>query len=486
MLPLHLPRSPRPKLRSAVGGAGLLVLGFVALLLARPDGNGVRPDLALVGATLVDGTGSPPVPDAVVLVEGGRIACAGSRAACPVPEGVRLVDLAGRWIAPGLIDAHVHYSQTGWADGRPDALDVRDRFGYAETVAALEERPERFHRAYLCSGVTAVFDVGGYPWTWDLREPGEGGDAAPHVAAAGPLLSTIDHWVNVPAEKQFVHMASDSATVAAAGYLVANRTDAVKVWYLTGGEAPDTTALKSRLRAAAGVARAARVPLIVHATGLWQAKDALRAGAGMLVHSVYEEPVDEEFLDLARESGAIYVPTLVVFEGYRQLRHRDFDPARYGDALACVDPETRAKAFLTDSLPGAPAAGEREAIDARYRETRRMAVENLRRVHEAGIPVALGTDAGNPLTLHGPSVFLEAEAMAEAGLSPMEVLVAATRDAALAMGRSDDLGTLETGKVADLVVLAADPTADAAHLRSIESVVRNGTWHSREDLRFPR
>ena len=466
--------------------AAALVLGLVALLRAGPpsrDAAAAAPDLALVGATLVDGTGAAPLENAVVLIDGDRIACAGEASECPVPVGVRTIDLTGRWITPGLIDAHVHYSQTGWADGRPDALDVRDRFPYPETVAALEARPERFHRAYLCSGVTAVYDVGGYPWTWDLPAATEDDPEAPHVAAAGPLLSSVDHWVNVPAERQFVHMASDSAAAAGTRYLVANRTDAVKVWYLLRGDS-DTTALKSRIRSAAEIAEGADVPLIVHATGLWQAKDALRAGADVLVHSVYENPVDEEFLALAREAGAFYVPTLVVFDGYAELRARSFDRSRYGEAFDCVDPETRRKARLTDSIPGADPADRLTAMREALRRRRAVADDNLIRVREAGIPIALGTDAGNPLTLHGPAIFLEAEAMEAAGLTPMQVVVAATRDAARAMGRGQDLGTVETGKIADLVILRADPTEGARNLRRIEAVVRAGTVHDRDDLRF--
>src|SRR5690349_9363880 len=74
---------------------------------------------ALVGATLVDGTGAAPVADAAVIVRGDRIDCAGTRAACPVPSGAEISDLHGSWLTPGLVDAHVHFSQTGWADGRP-------------------------------------------------------------------------------------------------------------------------------------------------------------------------------------------------------------------------------------------------------------------------------------------------------------------------------------------------------------------------------
>ncbi|MBI4544133.1 MAG: DUF3225 domain-containing protein [Gemmatimonadetes bacterium] len=440
------------------------------------------PPFALVGATLLDGTGAAPVPDAVVVMRDGRLECAGPRSACAMGSDVERVPARGKWIIPGLVDAHVHYSQTGWADGRPDALDVRDRFPYPATVAALKAWPERFYRAYLCSGVTATFDVGGYPWTWRLREAAEQSTAAPHVAAAGPLLSTRDHWVNVPGERQFLYMADSAAVRDGASYLLANRTDAIKIWFLAGRAAPDTARWKVLVQLAGAEARSAGVPLIVHATGLWQAKVALRAGARVLVHSVYEEPVDEEFLRLAREADVVYTPTLVVTEGYEQLRARRFQAEGY--ELWCVDPETRAKAFLTDSLPGRPPPDELARRAAAAGERQRVMRENLRRVHAAGVAVAAGTDAGNPLTLHGPAIYLELEALQEAGLSPMQVLVAATRNGARAMGGLERFGTLEPGKDADLVVLDADPLEDIRNLRRVALVVRRGEIWTRRELEF--
>ena len=432
---------------------------------------------ALVGATLIDGTGRAPVPAATVVMRNGKIECAGR---CAVPAGARRVDVRGKYVIPGLVDGHVHYSQTGWADGRPDALDVRDRFPYDSTIAALEAHPERFFRSHLCSGVTATFDVGGYPWTWALRQRAERSTDAPHVAAAGPLLSTRDHWVNLPAQRQFVHLASDSAAQAGARMVAAYRSDAVKVWYLVGASSPDTAGQKSLLRVAAREARRAGIPLIVHATDLWAAKDALRAGARLLVHSVEDRPVDDEFLRLAREAGAFYNPTLTVREGYVQLRERRFNPQ--GLPLECVDPSTRRRAFLTDSLPPAR-GGDNAAFRARIAEGYRLMLANLKRVHDAGIPVVMGTDAGNPLTLHGPSVYREMIAMASAGLTPMEVLVASTRNGARAMGR-DDIGTVERGKAADLVVLEANPLTNISNVSRISLVVRGGRVWTRRELEY--
>jgi imidazolonepropionase-like amidohydrolase len=455
----------------------------IALSTAFPAPSGTPPAaVTLIGATLVTGTGAPPVPDAVVVIRGGRIACVGSRGQCAVPPGMDTMSLRGHWIVPGLVDAHVHFSQTGWVDGRPDALGapgsneaarlVRERFPYDRTVAELERRPERFLRSYVCSGVTAVFDVGGYPWTWALRARAETDAQAPHVAAAGPLLSTVDHWINLPDARQILHVPSDSVARAAARAHLARGSDAVKIWYIVR-QGADTAALQSAVRAVAEETRRGGGRLIVHATGLWEAKDALQLGTDVLVHGVFDRPVDEEFLRLARERNIVYTPTLTVRDGYRQVRVRRFEPRH---DLGCVDSVTAARARLTDSLPEPSGrAPDYAAEQARISEEQlALGRANLLAVHRAGISVAMGTDAGNPLTLHGPSVYWEMEEMQAAGLTPMEVLVASTRNGARAMGRERDLGTLEPGKAADLVVLGADPLADIRNIRQVRYVMRAG------------
>ena len=456
----------------------------VAVTTAFPTPSATPPALALVGPSLVDGTGAPPMRDAVVVMREGRIACAGSRSACPIPLDADTVNAAGKWIIPGLIDAHVHFSQTGWVDGRPDALDLREQLPYERVEADLHAHPERFFRAYLCSGVTAVFDVGGYPWTLDLQVRTAESASAPRVVAAGPLLSTIDFWLNLPDQRQFIYM-SDEATVRQA---VRGHKDwgaaAIKVWYIMPPQPPDTARVSALVHAAGDEARRVGLPLIVHATGLWEAKDALRAGARILVHSVSSEPVDDEFLTLARRQGAIYVPTLTVPDGYQQVRARRFERDR--QPLGCVDPGTRAKALATDTVALAqrmptPAAEERSA---RTRRLMAQAAANLKRVRDAGIPVALGTDAGNPLTLHGASVPMELEAMQAAGLTPLDVLMAATRNGARALGLGQHEGTVTAGATADLVVLDADPLTDIRNVRRVALVVRRGEIYTQRELEY--
>jgi imidazolonepropionase-like amidohydrolase len=443
------------------------------------------PPRALVGATLLDGTGAPPVSDSVVILRGGKIDCAGTRARCPPPKGIDLLDLKGLFLTPGMVDAHVHFSQTGWADGRPDAIDVRDRYPYDEVEAGLRAHPERFLRSYLCSGVTSVFDVGGYSWTWDLRARADADPLAPHVAAAGPLLSTLDFWLNLPAERQFIYLGTEEDARAGVRYLASHGADAIKVWFIPVAERNFDDMAKAVL-AAGEEAKVRKLPLIVHATGLREAKVALRAGASLLVHGVGDVPVDEEFLRLARENRTIYCPTLTVLDGYRRLREAavEMKAPPVDDPNGCVDADTLVhvseSALLTVKTDD-PQADERRR--ERFATFARVGPRNLKAVRDAGIPIAMGTDAGNPLTLHGASVYAEMEAMQAAGMTPMEVLVASTRSGAQAMHRLEEIGTVEKGKRADLLVVGADPARDIKNLRQLRYVIKGGVVRAQSELR---
>jgi imidazolonepropionase-like amidohydrolase len=457
------------------GSSSLVVVVLAAAASSPASAQSVR---AVVGATLIDGTGSAPVPNAVIVVRDGRIACAGPPARCAAPAGVQPLDARGAWIIPGLIDAHVHFSQTGWFDGRPDAADVRDRYPYPEVEAALAAHPERFFRAYLCSGVTSVFDVGGYPWTWSMRDRYAGDPAAPRIAAAGPLLSTVDFWLNLPAERQFIYMANDSVVREAVRAHAAFHSDAIKIWYIMPPQPPDTARVQALVRAAADEAHRLKLPVLVHATGLWEAKDAIRAGADVLVHSVFDQPVDEEFLTLARTHRVVYVTTIMVGEGYLEAGKGTVDGRLY--PLRCADSASRALAASGPVRPQHGRAWWTDTITVKaIAQEQAIGQANAKRVQAAGITLAVGTDAGNPGTLHGPAIYRELQLLAEAGLTPMEILVAATRNAARAMGRQAEVGTVEAGKAADLVALDADPLADVGNVQRIRWVMKGGVLTGR-------
>jgi hypothetical protein len=293
--------------------------------------------LVLEGGTLIN-PGVPPIPNANVVVRSGRILCAGPAAECVAPKGSTTRAIQGTYVGPGLIDAHVHYSQTGWVDGRPDAIDLRSRYPYDSVIRDLASHPERFHRSNLCSGVTSVFDVGGFPWTYAVARASRTASDAPRLVAAGPLLATIQ--VDSQMRGQFDYM-SDSATVRAAVREHQRQgAEALKVWYI---EVPDSLHphAKAMLMLAGEEARKAGLRLIVHATELPRAKDALEAGAVVLVHDVFTGTIDDELLGAAKRNHTIVIPTLTVLEGYADVYSGRSPGLRY--PLDCVDPGTRQK-----------------------------------------------------------------------------------------------------------------------------------------------
>ncbi|NIT97968.1 MAG: amidohydrolase family protein, partial [Actinobacteria bacterium] len=179
------------------------------------------------------------------------------------------MDLSGRYLTPGLVDAHVHFSQTGWIDGRPDGLSAPEIYPYIETARYNRDHPERWHRSYLCSGITAVFDVGGHPWTTGLPAAAESDPNAVHVRAAGPLITHATRTALMADDELYTFLPMDTPEEVSAS--VAKLTEmgstAAKVWYLRP-PAERRKELDERLQQVGEEAGAAGLDLIVHATSL--------------------------------------------------------------------------------------------------------------------------------------------------------------------------------------------------------------------------
>ena len=169
----HIDRS-RKRLRTnrAAWLAGFVLLGVAAgtLVTSFAQRAGPASTIAVTGGTMIDGTGAGPVADAVVVIGGERILAAGPRGAVEVPPGATVLDARGKWIIPGLIDAHVHYSQSGGIYTRPDIIDLRERVPYEREMAGIRERLDATFRRYLCSGITSTVDVGGPFWNFEVRD----------------------------------------------------------------------------------------------------------------------------------------------------------------------------------------------------------------------------------------------------------------------------------------------------------------------------
>lgn len=268
--------------------------------------------------------------------------------------------------------------------------------------------------------------------------------------------------------------------------MVAAGGQAIKVWFLDP-EPERREELETRLILTGKLAREAGLPLFVHATELVNAKAALRAGAAMLVHSVSDAPVDQEFLDLLVANDTFYAPTIVVAGTWEQAVASVFfeRPVEIDDPNRCVDAAMRDMIANPQRLAGNLRNFTVNRAFASLAETGRInqiMAQNLIAVRDAGGRIVLATDAGNPLALHGPSINHELEAMQRAGMAPAEIIRAGTFMAARAMGRAHEIGTIEQGKLADLLVLAEDPREDIAHFRSLTHVMRAGVLRTQEEL----
>ena len=454
-----------------------LVFAVLAAALLQSCAAAAGPAVtAIVGATIVRPDREPSAAVAhgqTILISEGRILAIGPASSTAIPQGARRIDAKGKWVIPGLIDSHVHFFQSGNLYTRPDAADFNAVVPYAKEVERNQARLPATFKVWLASGVTGVVDIGGPFWNFDVRDAAATSPAAPRVAIAGPLISMVASVKLDLGDPPIIKVTSPEESRALVKRELARKPDFIKVWFIHRiGD--DLGAQEAIVKAAGDAAHAAGVRLAVHATELVTAKAALRAGADFLVHSVEDKAIDDEFLALMKKNRAIYCPTLFVTLGYQYALSGTWQPTEEEKRLA--DPRILA---VMDDLRKMP----KEAIPERVAllmksppqpKVSAVALDNLRKVWDAGITVAMGTDAGNIGTLHGPSVYREMELMTQAGLTPLQVLRSATWNGAKVMGLDRAGGAIEQGRLADLVILDADPLVNVANLSRIRLVIKGG------------
>ena len=437
------------------------VLAALAGLLAAAAAS----EVTFLGGTVIDGTGGPPTADARLVVSGERIVEVGPRPGgprhgAPPPPGARVVDVAGKWIIPGLVDAHVHFFQSGGLYARPDIIDLRTRRPYAEETAGVRAGLGETLARYLASGITAVVDVGGPMWNFAVREKARRTPMAPRVAVAGPLLATFAPPQLTGDDPPIVRIRTADEARAEVRRQLALGPDLIKIWFVLPG--PDIEPEMGWVRAAIDEAHAGGARVVAHATQRRVARAVVAAGVDILAHGIDDGPIDDGLLALLKAKGVIYTTTLGVRAGYARVLGGAVGlnaiERRLGDPRAIAS-------FADLARPPRRAPPPFDAVAGR----------NLGRVRAHGITIAAGSDAGNIGTLHGPALHRELALMVEGGgLTPLEALVAATQGGARVMGRSADLGTLEPGKLADMVILDSDPLADIRNTRRIFRVVKGG------------
>jgi imidazolonepropionase-like amidohydrolase len=383
---------------------------------------------AMVGATIVDGTNRPPVSDGVVVVRDGRIADAGPRASVPVPDGVPTVDVSGKTLVPGLWDMHTHVTQIEWAP------------------------------VYLASGVTTVRDMGNeFEFITPLR------DAIASKRALGPRL-LLAGLVDGPGPNAFgIYYA---ATLDEAKQVVGKYHDAgfqqIKIYSLITPQLVEAIC-----------AEAHRLGMTVtgHVPNGMTIDQAATAGMDQIAHLAIRGEAGSDdvnkVIGVLRDRKTVIDPT----QSWNELLgHAAGTPiAAFQPGVAKIPPPLN-RLFSNAGTAGIDAAAARARLERGLRIVKAL--------HDAGVPVVAGTDEGIP----GHSVHREIELYVEAGLTPLAALQAATIVPARAMKLDAELGTIEKGKRADIVVLNANPLERIQNIRTVRWTIIDGRVYDTQAL----
>jgi imidazolonepropionase-like amidohydrolase len=396
--------------------ASLLVLSFAAA--PRSQGASVK---LFTGLRLIDGTDAAPVGTGSIVVQNGRIVAAGPASRVTAPAGAERIDLGGRTVIPGLINAHGHVNDA-----------------------------ERDLKTYAAYGVTTVFSLGGeQPPVFAARAA----QNVPSLNRARVFLSGPVLTPNSP--EQARTMVADVA---------AQNVDWVKI------RVDDNLGTTAKMppevyRAVIDESHKRSLRVAVHLFYLSDAKSILDAGGDLLAHSVRDLDVDQAVVAAMKQKGVCLCPTLM-----REVSTFVYEstPPFFSDPQFLAHADKQQVTQLQE--PARQEAMRKSTSAQRYKAALEVASRNVKRLSDAGIPIAMGTDTGPAGRFQGYFELMELELMAKAGLTPRQVLAAATRDAARCMKVDKDLGTIEAGKWADFVVLDADPLTDVANARKINAV----------------
>ena len=417
------------------------------------------------GARLITGDGSAPVENSAFIVENSRIAQVGRKGELKVPAGASRVDLTGKTVMPAIVDAHGHLGFLDAVTGklskanftRENFIDNLQRYAYHGVAATISTGTDLGELAY------------------QLRE-----EIIPNAA----LIRTVGLGLAYPgsgpadASRNDVPYAVTSVAEArkAVQDLAPHKPDFVKIWVDNrGGKQKKIT--PEIFTAAADEARKQGLRSMGHVFDLEDAKGMVRAGVEGYMHSVRDKEVDDEYIKLAKEHDIWITPNLGGINRASLIRANGtpawFDEPLVRETIAPALIRERAQMYEKQKLAGVVPGSDRPVYDA----------INTRKLHAAGVRQVLGSDAaGAGNRWIGLHTLLEFDNMVAAGFTPMETIIAATRESARAL-RLDQLGMVAAGKSADFIVLDANPLDNISNVRKINTVYLRGQEIDRAGLR---
>ena len=411
----------------------IIPLLFLTIVSCKSQETTNQNYLAFTGATIIDGSGGEPIQDGVLLLQKGRIIAVGSKAEVKIPEKATIKDVAGKFIMPGIINGHGHVGDVkGIEGGHYSNQNIIDNLAI-----------------YARYGVTTVVSLGG------------------DQAEAVPLRAVNDTAATQRARLFIAGEVITGDTPAEAEKMVEkNAKMGVDFMKIRVDDNLGTTPKMAEdvYRVVIKKSHELGYKIATHMYYLADAKKLLDAGSDLMAHSVRDRAIDEEFIQLIKSKNVGYCPTLT----------RELSTFVYGDTAAFfADPyflQEYDRATIAPLLDPASQEKVRNSRTAQiYKQQLPTAMANLKTLQDRGVPIVFGTDSGMPKRFMGYFEQLELEMMAEAGLTPMQIILSASKNAAEFLNLKD-LGTLSPGRWADFLILEADPLTDIRNVRKISGV----------------
>lgn len=446
-------------------GFSLAVSFATGSQLINGGGKGI---ILIRNGQIIDGTGRAPLQNGFMLIQNGRIKEI-KEGNIRVPPGARIIDATGKTVLPGLFDMHAHLASGGFDTVTEEYLTFR----LPDQLKALKQM--------LYWGVTGVCDpVQPLDFGVGLRaQTSRNGAAFPRLFITGPGFTSPGGWAGTLIASGRFEPKNPGEVKQQMAQLAAARVDFVKLFYddmTSAFVTPVSTLDKSVMESVIAEAHAHRLKVMVHAYATENHKAVIRAGADIMAHSAITEPVDDEYLRLARKSKTLYLATLSVY-------HDVFNGEVVRDLSAMEMVQRTVPRKTLDTLTS------KEPLDSFERSIRQENIKhllptidaNLKKLSDNGIPIGVGPDTGVFGAFPGFAAHREMELMVNAGVPADRVLVGATKTAAEYM-RQPLLGTIERGKIADLLIVDGDPLKNIKDTRNISVLIKDGGIVNREKL----
>jgi imidazolonepropionase-like amidohydrolase len=437
-------------------------------------------NVCISNVTIVDVDKQKLIPNATVIISGKLISSISTKKNTPIPADVINIDGSGKFLMPGMTDAHVHFFQTGGLYTRPDAIDLRKHKPYDKEIAWALANMEDALKRYLSAGITSVVDVGATVNFLETRKKFADKPDAPSIYMTGPLLTSYEPEVykKLADDEPFNLVKTEAEGRSFVQQQLAHQPDFIKIWYIAQGKNIDSAA-----RAFFPVAKAIieeahknKLKVAVHATERITAELAIDAGCDFLVHSIDDEVVSDAFIAKMKSRQVVLCPTLVVFSGYAKTFGQEHNFS--ASELLHANPEQLGTLFDLKHLPEKALINSYKTSirgsKAKFAKEDSICLANLRKMVNAGIRIAAGTDAGNIGTLHGSSYINELIKMKESGISNWQILQTATINPTYINGKEKITGSIAIGKKADLLLLNANPVDALDNLEQISLVINKG------------